>query len=100
MSITGDWKLDIDSPAGRQDIVASFQENDCVLTGIVTNRTSKSVSDIFDGSVSGDTLEWKIRLQPMRLVFAFSTKVEGDTLSGKVKMGLLGKFNVTGKRER
>lgn len=100
MNVEGDWQLDVDGPTGKQQVNVSLHEEDGVLTGIVTNPANNMTSEIFDGSVNGDELEWKVKLQLMKMTLTFNTVVHDDTMSGKVKAGMFAKFNVSGKRER
>ncbi len=60
MSVNGNWQLVVDSPIGKQDVVVDFVESGGELTGTLLNRTSNVSSEIFDGSIDGDGLTWKI----------------------------------------
>ena len=53
----------------------------------------------FDGSVRGDELQWKVTLKQMKMTLTFTASVDQDTMTGKVKAGMFGRFNVRGARE-
>jgi hypothetical protein len=99
MSVGGNWQLVIDSPIGRQQVTAVFEEKDGVLTGTVTNNANQITAEIFDGSVDGDELRWKMKVKQVKVTLAFATTIDENTMTGKVKAGMFGKFNVSGQRE-
>jgi hypothetical protein len=99
MSVEGNWQLVIGSPMGKQQVTVVFQENDGVLTGTLTNNANQITTEIFDGSVDGDELRWKVKMKQMNMTLAFNTTVDENNITGKVKAGMFGKFAVSGKRE-
>jgi hypothetical protein len=98
MNVEGNWQLNVDSPMGKQQLTVDLHEEDGTLTGILTNNGNNMTTDIFDGSVHGDELQWKVKLQQIKVTLTFDTTVQGDTMTGKVKAGIFGKFSVSGKR--
>ena len=51
------------------------------------------------GKIAGNTLTWTLSLtKPMSIKLSFDAKVEGDTMTGNVKLGMFGKAALTGKR--
>ena len=67
------------------------------LTG--TQGADGNSGEIFDGTVSGDDVAWKISItNPMPLTLAFSGKVAGDSMSGEMGIGPMGSFPFTGTR--
>jgi hypothetical protein len=101
MSVDGNWRLVVQSPMGRQHLTVALHDDHGTLTGTLTNPERQLTADIFDGSVadSGE-LEWKVTLKQMKMTLVFTTTVAEDTMTGKVKAGLFGRFTVTGERER
>jgi hypothetical protein len=99
MDVNGDWRLDVDTPMGKQSFIASLQEKEGLLGGVFVNNGNNMTTNIFDGSVNGDELNWKVQLQQMRIVVAFNVTVLGDSMTGKAKVGAFGSFSVSGKRE-
>ena len=98
MTVDGTWQLVIDSPVGKQSVSVDFKNEDGALTGTLVNNSNQMLTDIFDGSVQGDQLEWKAKLQQFNMTLAFTTTVQDDAMSGKVKAGMFGSFNVSGER--
>src|SRR3954449_11527798 len=98
MNIDGHWNLVIDSPMGRQQANVELRTEAGQLLGTLVNTTNGLSSDIFDGTVEGDALGWKIRMNKIRLTLSFNTTVTGDQMAGKVKAGSFGSFKVTGER--
>jgi hypothetical protein len=99
MSVDGDWHLTIDSPMGKQNVVIGLTEESGKLTGTLLNKSNNMTTDIFDGSVDGEQLTWKAKLQQINMTLAFTTTVQDNTMSGKVKAGLFGNFKVSGQRD-
>ena len=98
MDIEGSWRLVVLSPIGKQVIATDLRADGNALTGTATNEANQKTADVFDGSMSGDTAEWKITLQEMKLTLTFEVTVANDSMSGKVKAGHFGKFSVSGER--
>ena len=98
MDIEGSWRLIVLSPIGKRSITADLHVEGNTLTGTATNEENQKTAEVFDGTVSGDTAEWKITLQDMKLTLTFNVTVADDDMSGKVKAGHFGKFSVSGER--
>jgi hypothetical protein len=98
MDVDGSWDLVIDSPMGKQNVIITLKEDAGQLTGTLLNKSNNMKTDLFDGAVTGGELTWKAKLQLMNITLTFSTSVQDDVMSGKVKAGLFGNFNVTGQR--
>lgn len=102
MSVAGSWRLVVDAPIGKQNLLVRLEEGDGALSGAlsgtVTNEGNGLVADIFEGSVSGEELRWKMTLSQVRLTLTFTVAVTGDAMAGKVKAGLFGRFTVRGER--
>ncbi|ASW55704.1 hypothetical protein [Plantactinospora sp. KBS50] len=98
MSVAGTWQLIIDSPMGKQEGEVVLHVDGDTVTGPLTNKTMNQQSEIFDGHVDGDTASWKIEMSLVKVTLTFNVTVEGDTMTGKVTAGLIGGFNLEGKR--
>jgi hypothetical protein len=98
MNVDGSWDLVIDSPMGKQNVIITLKEDAGQLTGTLLNKSNNMTTDLFDGAVTGGELTWKAKLQLMNITLTFTTSVQDDVMSGKVKAGLFGNFNVTGQR--
>jgi hypothetical protein len=99
MSVDGTWRMIVNSPMGKQDVSAILEANGSELTGSLVNNTNDGItSDIFDGVVNGADLQWKTKLTQVKVTLTFDVTVDGDSISGKVKAGMLGSFSVAGER--
>lgn len=98
MSVAGNWELVLNSPMGKQDVSLDLKEEDGQLTGTLVNNTSNITSEIIEGAVDGDELRWKVKLPKGKLTLTFTTTVQEDTMSGKVKAGMFGSFGLSGQR--
>jgi hypothetical protein len=98
MSVGGTWKLTIDSPMGKQQMSVDFTQHDGDLSGVMVNQANNMSTEIFDGRVDGDRLAWKAKLRTLNLTLAFTTLITDDVMSGTVKAGLFGNFEVAGTR--
>lgn len=55
--------------------------------------------DVRDGRVEGDSLTWAMEIKkPMPMTVTFEAKVEGDAMAGKVKLGVFGTADLSGRR--
>ncbi|TCS14935.1 hypothetical protein [Caulobacter sp. BK020] len=91
------WNLTIQTPIGPQTSVATLIKQGSILTGHIAGRMGGE--DITQGKIDGDRLRWVNDVQkPAKIKLTFEVQVVGDQLSGKVKMGMFGSFNVNGQR--
>ena len=96
MSATGVWKLTLQTPMGPQQMTADLSVNGAVLTGKIESQMG---SEEITGEASGDALSWKMAItKPMPLTLEFATKVEGDKMTGNVKLGAFGNAALSGDR--
>lgn len=95
---TETWNLTIQTPIGPQASVATFVRDGAALSGSIDGKMGGEA--ITDGRIDGDALTWVNDVKkPAKIKLTFTASIEGDTLTGKVKMGLFGSFNVTGQRQ-
>jgi hypothetical protein len=58
-----------------------------------------SSADIFDGTVNGNEVFWKVSItDPMPMTLEFAGTVDGDEISGTVKLGEFGNSSFSGTR--
>ena len=99
MSADGSWQLRIDSAMGNLDMDFVLREEAGTLTGSASAPDRNLNTEIFDGTVNGNDLFWKVKVRrPVRLTVGFTVTVDGDTINGKAKAGAFGSFPVTGRR--
>lgn len=97
MNVAGTWNIKIVTPIGTQSFVLEIAENDGVLTGIA--RGNIETTPMNNLAVAGNHLTWKQSItHPMRLNLTFDIIIDGDTLMGTSKAGMLPTSTVTGTR--
>ena len=97
MAVDGDWTLTMTTPMGDRDATLSLKAAGGTLTG--TQGADGNSAEIFDGTVNGNDLAWKVSItNPMPLTLEFTGKVSGDDISGEMGIGPMGSFPFSGKR--
>jgi hypothetical protein len=97
MAVDGNWNLTMTTPMGERKATLSLASSGGTLTG--TQGAEGNSTEIFDGTVNGDNLAWKVSItNPMPLTLEFSGKVSGDGISGEMGIGPMGSFPFTGTR--
>jgi hypothetical protein len=97
MSAAGVWKIGIATPIGTQTAILELTEHDGAVAGVVKNDTE--TMPLLTPVLRGDRLTWCLTIaRPMRLNLAFEVTIDGDTLSGTAKAGILPASRVTGTR--
>ena len=97
MAVDGNWNIVMTTPMGERSASLSLKAAGDTLTG--TQGADGNSGEIFDGTVAGDDVSWKISItNPMPLTLSFSGKVAGDNMSGEMGIGPMGSFPFTGTR--
>jgi hypothetical protein len=96
MSADGAWKTTINSPMGAQQGTLTVVTSGDTFTGKMDGpQGSQDVS----GKVDGDTLTFSAAITtPFPMTLEFTTKIDGEALTGTVKAGAFGSFPITGTR--
>jgi hypothetical protein len=96
MSADGNWKITINTPMGARTVNANIKTNGATFTGQVDSEMG---SQEITGNVNGDQLTWSFDItNPMPMKLEFDAKVDGDKMSGNVKLGMFGNAPLTGER--
>ena len=97
MAVDGNWNLTIKTPMGDQTGLLTLNTEGGALTGQMSGNMG--AVPIENGSVEGDTVKWSAKVtSPMPITLEFDGKVEGDALSGNVKLGAFGTSTFSGAR--
>ncbi|MDK1023153.1 MAG: hypothetical protein QGD92_02855 [Gammaproteobacteria bacterium] len=97
MSASGTWNITTNSPMGSQDGTLSLTEEGSSLTGKMSGPQGDI--DITEGTVDGNNLTWKAQVtSPMAITLEVSASVDGDSISGDIKLGSFGNATFTGSR--
>jgi len=96
MSADGTWKITINTPMGPQTVNATINTSGDTFTG---KTESPMGSQEITGKVAGDTLTWSANItSPMPMQLDFEAKVDGDKMTGNVKLGAFGNAPLSGER--
>ena len=96
MSADGKWKVTINTPMGAQTVTVDITTSGDTFTG---KTESPMGSQEISGKVAGDTLTWSANItQPMPMTLEFEAKVDGDNMTGNVKLGAFGNAPLKGER--
>ncbi len=97
MAVDGTWNLTMQTPMGERRSTVTLVANGGTLMG--EQAAEGNTGAIFDGTVSGDDVTWKISItDPMPLTLEFNGSVTGDAMSGRMSAGLLGSWPFSGSR--
>lgn len=96
-SADGTWKTTMNTPMGKQEGTLTLETDGSDLSGKLAGPQGEI--DIIDGKVEGDKLTWKAKLtSPMPMTLDFDATVDGDNISGNVKLGAFGNATFSGTR--
>ena len=97
MSADGTWNTTMQTPMGPQQGTLELHTDGNVLTGKLSGTQGEI--EIKEGTVDGNSLAWKADITtPMAMTLEFSATVDGDEISGNVKLGAFGNAALTGTR--
>jgi carbon-monoxide dehydrogenase large subunit len=96
--VDGDWKMVLSTPMGPQEMVGHFETDGQLLSGYLSSPEGQQT---FSGTVEGNRVKFDLKVvKPMKITLKYDIVVEGDKLTGKVKMGIFGTAKLTGERAR
>ena len=79
------------------DVVLGLASSGGALTGKLSGAQGEI--ELQDGKIDGNNVSWKANItSPMALTLEFSATVDGDKMSGNVKLGAFGNASFTGTR--
>ena len=97
MSADGTWNTTMNTPMGAQNGTMTLTTDGGALSGKLSGPQGDI--DLADGTVDGDALTWKASItSPMAMTLEFSATLDGDSISGDVKLGAMGNATFTGTR--
>ena len=97
MAVDGNWTIIMSTPMGERNATLTLASTGGTLTG--TQAAEGNSGEIFDGTVNGNDVAWKISItQPMPLTLPFTGRVAGDSMSGEMGIGPMGSFPFKGAR--
>jgi len=97
MAADGTWNLVMDTPMGERRASLDLKSSGGTLTG--KQSAEGNSTDIFDGTVNGNSVFWKVSItQPMALTLEYTGTIDGGKMSGSMKAGMFGNSPFTGTR--
>jgi hypothetical protein len=98
MAVDGTYKIEIDTPMGKQEAKLTLKVDGAALSGAMDSPMGKM--DFSGGTVNGDEVSWKMEISsPMgSMELVYKGKVAGDDISGEVAAGNFGSSPFKGKR--
>jgi hypothetical protein len=98
MAVDGTWKLVVNTPMGAQESTLVIASQGSTLTGTQSAGSGEG-RPIDEGTVDGNDISWKAAItKPMPMTLEFSGTVEGDKITGSVKLGMFGNASFSGSR--
>jgi putative intracellular protease/amidase len=96
-SFDGAWKVTIYTPIGKQNVIFQISTNDGVVKG--TAKQGLDVVEFVNPVVTGNRMTWSQRVtKPLSLNLKFEITVNGNSVVGIAKAGLLPPSKVEGTR--
>jgi len=97
MSADGTWKTTINTPMGAQQGTLTLVTDGTTLSGKMVGAQGEM--ELANGAIDGDTLNWTADVtSPMAMTLEFTASVNGDEISGSVKLGAFGDATFSGTR--
>jgi hypothetical protein len=97
MSADGSWNTTINTPMGAQNGTLVLTTSGGELTGKMVGAQGEMA--LTDGKADGNNLSWKAQMtSPMPMTLEFTATVDGDKISGNVKLGMFGNASFSGTR--
>lgn len=97
MSVAGSYDCVVKSPMGDQKSILTVNVDGDSWTG--TNAGAQGSLECENGKVDGNTLTWTMDMKvPMPMTLEGTATVDGDTITGSVKAGMLGSMAMSGTR--
>ena len=98
MSLSGTYACVTQTPMGAQKTDFTIVVDGDTFTG--TTSGTMGTLDLENGKVDGNKITWIMRFTvPIPMTLEGTAVIEGDTLTGSVKAGIMGTSVMTGKRK-
>ena len=95
MAFNGSWNTVMKTPMGDRSGKLTLSQDGSTLSG--TMASDEGNSDISNAAVSGDTATWDVSVTtPMPITLSFTAQLDGDNISGQVKLGAFGNATFSG----
>ena len=97
-SVSGEaWELTLATPMGPQ--VLTMQVISRKTDTFSGSMTGEMGAQDISGKIAGDKLTWTLSLtKPVSIKLTFDARIEGDKMTGNVKLGIFGNAALSGRR--
>lgn len=97
MSADGNWNITVNSPMGAQQATLALKTDGDSLSGSMAG--AQGTQAFTGGRVDDNHLAWQVQMtRPMPMTLDITATVDGDKISGKVKLGAFGDASFSGTR--
>ncbi|MGB0263063.1 MAG: hypothetical protein ACPH4G_08735 [Henriciella sp.] len=95
MAFNGSWNTTMKTPMGDRSGKLTLAQDGTTLSG--TMESDGNNAEISNATVSGDTATWDVSVTtPMPITLNFTAQLDGDNISGQVKLGAFGSATFSG----
>ncbi|AOH54751.1 thiamine biosynthesis protein ThiJ [Peribacillus muralis] len=96
-TFVGEWDTTLSTPIGKLTVLLNLFSEDGRFYG--TAKQGDDIATLENLIIEGDRLKWSmLSTKPMRLNLKFSVSVNGDSMSGEAKAGMLPSSKLVGHR--
>ena len=97
MSVTGSYRVMLDTPFGGREVTLTFNVDGESVSGTLAYKED---SPAFTGGVlAGDKVSWGMDItEPMPMHLICEAIVDGDAITGSIKLGAFGDGSFSGNR--
>ena len=96
-TVDGTWDVTTNTPMGAQKGTLTLTTDGDSLSG--TMAGAQGTAQLQEPAVNGNDVSWKLDItNPMPLTLEFAATVDGDKISGNVKLGSFGNATFEGTR--
>ncbi|MGD0054580.1 MAG: hypothetical protein ABSC34_03980 [Acidimicrobiales bacterium] len=96
-NFAGSWDVTLDTPIGTMAVTFEIADVDGQIRG--TASSDAETVDFLEPHADGDRLTWSQAVTtPMRLTLKFDVTVDGDSMTGTAKAGILPASKLHGTR--
>jgi hypothetical protein len=98
MAVDGTYKIEIDTPMGKQESKLTLKADGAALSGSM--ESPFGTTEFSGGSITGDEVAWSMEISsPMgNMTLDYKGKIKGNDISGEVKAGNFGTSPFKGTR--
>jgi hypothetical protein len=99
VALEGKWNLVIKGPTGKQPTVLVMERAGDTFSGTQSGQTG-AVTNVSDVQIDGNKVSWVNHVtKPFSIKVQFTGEIDGNSMSGKAKIGFMGTYPFTAVRE-